>query len=949
MSETTQNITAKQRVGQYWQAAKSWVIHNLKTIFGICISTLKKIPSLATSLVRQPKQDFHTELKNSYEAMNGKGSMWFSGPGTLNFQEGESERRYVVRRFAANLVGAQAAMQIRRNVRPVREKLIREGKKPAIALGAALGLAATINFESTVVTVAAIVAVAVACLALVASFANFDYRHILPFLIRNVHENANETAAQALSETLIRASAKDAPADLQDYFRLPLVDVHGEPVSNRLVETDIQADFFEEEIKAAAFNLKARFFRSLMAWATGALAVAFVVGEAIAALFRGIAAYLTTPNAATGGDIGGLGSFVGGNWQGLLSDPAIQNGLSAVFSTGGWTETLLIAGAISGIAYFASTTWGIMWALEKTGGKTTLGRRPAILAALAEKSIDQTAQQSGVRAALMQEDRALEQQIALAKQDPTPFFELGRSTGFLRDRYDMFAPSEAGMPVGLTFNDLSTHLIVLGGTGAGKTSGTIRPLIRQWMDASQGGLLALDGKGQLPAEIEDPDYQLIDPATITINPIEGLSPDDVADTLLDLADDSDSSQADPYWANAAAKLVRSAAHAALALQEKDAGAYTLAQIYRLTATESGREKASEVITDKDLESFSGARRRGIEYLLLEFPKLPEKQRGSIEGIAGLWLSQITDNEKLETWAEAETGFAIEAVTEGARVGVLLPESRYGKAGALVAGLLKKRVYEAIKRRGDDWQNTPGQKPVLVVIDEIQELLTGDETSMLPVARSLGLYAAFATQNVDGIINKLGENAGYQLLGNLRSMVAYQVQTKKTIEYISERMGASYRPEIHSVDRYEDLNSRLHRVVNQIRVNGEGERYQWDAYGLKNLGKTIGQRVQNLGSNSLGMILNPEMRHRMMESFSEGQEVDGFAVMHNQARERAEAVENSGLITQSLAIKPNVTTEEVNELLSKPAAALVQVIRARVPRRDLVDTNPIYTMRQEEQA
>jgi hypothetical protein len=942
MSETTETITATQRASHYWQAAKSWVITTLKTIIGVCVSTLKKIPTLAKDLIHQPKQDFHSELKSAYESMNGKGSLWFSGPGTLNFQEGESERRYIVRRFAANLVGAQAAMQIRRNVRPVREKLIREGKKPAIALGAALGLAATINFDSTFVTVAAIIAIAIACLALVASFANFDYRHILPFLINNVHQNANEAAAQALSETLIRASAKDAPADLRDYYRLPLVDVHGEPVSNRLIETDIQADFFEEEIKAAAFNLKARFFRNLMAWATGALGVAYVAGEVIAGLVRGLMAYLATPATETA-------SSGEGGWMALLSNDAIQNAMGSAFTMGGWVETLLIAGAISGVAYFVSTAWGIMWAMEKTGGKTTLGRRPAILAALAEKSIDQIAQQSGVRAALMQEDRALEQQIALAKQDPTPFFELGRSTGFLRDRYDMFAPSEAGMPVGITFNDLSTHLIVLGGTGAGKTSGTIRPLIKQWLDASQGGLLVLDGKGQLPAEIEDPDYQLIDPATITINPIEGLSPDDVADTLLDLADDSDSSQADPYWANAAAKLVRSAAHAATALQEKGAGSYTLAQIYRLAATESGREKASEVITDKDLESFTGARRRGVEYLLLEFSKLPEKQRGSIEGIAGLWLSQITDNEKLEAWAEAETGFAIEAVTEGARVGVLLPESRYGKAGALVAGLLKKRVYEAIKRRGDDWQNTPGQKPVLVVIDEIQELLTGDETSMLPVARSLGLYAAFATQNVDGIINKLGENAGYQLLGNLRSMVAYQVQTKLTIEYISERMGASYRPEIHHVDRYEDLNSRLHRTVSQIRVNGEGERYQWDAYGLKNLGRTIGQRVQNLGGNSLGMIIDPQTRKRMMESFSEGQDTDWAAVEHNQARESAEAVENSGLLTQSLAIKPNVTTDEVNELLAKPAAALVQVIRARVPRRDLVDTNPIYTMRQEDQA
>jgi len=262
----------------------------------------------------------------------------------------------------------------------------------------------------------------------------------------------------------------------------------------------------------------------------------------------------------------------------------------------------------------------------------------------------------------------------------------------------------------------------------------------------------------------------------------------------------------------------------------------------------------------------------------------------------------------------------------------------------VAGLLKKRVYEAIKRRGDGWKKQDGQTPVLVVIDEIQELLTDDESAILPVARSLGLYAAFSTQNVDGILDKLGDNAGYQLLGNLRSLVAYQVQTEKTIDYISNRMGAAYKPVIQHVERFEDLTARLHKTVANLG-GSQDDRYKFDAYGLGATGKTIGGKVAALGRDGIGMLRDPARRARMMESTSDGQEVDWGAVRHNQTMESAQAVEQAGLLTQSLDVQPNVTPEEVNELLARPESALVQVIRARVPRRDLVQTTPIYDMQE----
>jgi len=91
------------------------------------------------------------------------------------------------------------------------------------------------------------------------------------------------------------------------------------------------------------------------------------------------------------------------------------------------------------------------------------------------------------------------------------------------------------MPFGLSVGDLSTHMLVLGQTGTGKTAAVIRPVVWQWQEAKAGGLLVLDGKGQLPKELAGlPGYQVISPESSNFNAIQNLQPDEVADTLFQL-------------------------------------------------------------------------------------------------------------------------------------------------------------------------------------------------------------------------------------------------------------------------------------------------------------------------------------------------------------------------------------------------------------------------------
>lgn len=70
-------------------------------------------------------------------------------------------------------------------------------------------------------------------------------------------------------------------------------------------------------------------------------------------------------------------------------------------------------------------------------------------------------------------DRALNEQIERAMSEKSSFINLGTATDLFAERRDPYSPAQAGMPFGLSVGDLSTHMLVLGQTGTGKTAAVI--------------------------------------------------------------------------------------------------------------------------------------------------------------------------------------------------------------------------------------------------------------------------------------------------------------------------------------------------------------------------------------------------------------------------------------------------------------------------------------------
>lgn len=532
--------------------------------------------------------------------------------------------------------------------------------------------------------------------------------------------------------------------------------------------------------------------------------------------------------------------------------------------------------------------------------------------------LDQAVRESGTellidkagRAHFQHMEEARIEQVQNAKTDGSPFIHLGTSTGLLAQRRDPLAPTEAGLPFGLSVSDLATHVGVLGASGTGKTSGVIRPLTKQWIEGNMGGLLVLDGKGALPLEFNGIEgYQLISPAHGPFNPITGMTPDALADVLPDVFDDG---KGDAFWRDSARLMLRMAA---ILVQVHPDLPYTLNQIQQFCLA-SHQERAdwldpisSEIDTNVRLLA-------AAHYWLLEYPEIPEKTAGSISNMVRTWLGNILLHEKLGPWVNTtDNQFMVEGVLLGQKIGLLLPESEYGVGGVAISAMCMRRVYDAVKKRGDNWKALDGHRPVLLAADEVQNLLTRADLETVPVARSLGLYLMFATQNVDGLYKRLERDGAVQMLGNLASIIALAPRTDDSNNYVAKRVGQAWKATTQSFhglpDAASDLglysNSGTDQVMQSVTLHRQSR------FGAPRLSYAIG-------------LWHRQWTPKAMNWF------DGMVIPDDpsQAPQRP---------MLQLDLSPLVTPEEIDTLLAVPGTALAIINRGRIQRRDVIRLYP----------
>lgn len=379
-----------------------------------------------------------------------------------------------------------------------------------------------------------------------------------------------------------------------------------------------------------------------------------------------------------------------------------------------------------------------------------------------------------------------------AAKDKTPFLRLGRATGFVHQQTtDPLAPDE-GKPMGLTIKDLSTHLLTLGATGTGKTSGVFRPLAHQIGQTKGLGILVMDGKGQLPEELWGSldGYELLTPETATIGLIEGLTPEDLVEAIVATMSGEFESK-EPIWKESAARLLWASAHVVKSISElkHDPNLWNLQNVSEIGNNKTRLETCLALLEEQDaIHPLDPVTEEARTYFKSEFKSFSLSFRGSILGHLNGWLAPLLSNSKLKPWCRAHEGVDITQVLKGKRMGLALPAYRYGVAGPAVAALLKLRLYRAAQLRGDGWEDQAGQTAVILLMDEAQEILTDTDIHMAPVARSLGISIVAGTQSVEQIYHRYGQWGGDSLLAQFRSILAFDCSPTSQ-QWIQNRCGA----------------------------------------------------------------------------------------------------------------------------------------------------------------
>ena len=532
------------------------------------------------------------------------------------------------------------------------------------------------------------------------------------------------------------------------------------------------------------------------------------------------------------------------------------------------------------------------------------------------------------------------QQATRAMRDTSPFIHLGTALGVLTEKMDAFAP-DPGLPFGLSVADLSTHLLVFGTNGTGKTSCVLRPGVQAWLEGKAGGLLLLDGKAVLPAEFTDlPGYTLLDPRNpaLVVPLLAGLDPQEAAGALA-AAQPQDTGEhgafftvqastlllntlvilealiktrerlaarpapqpLDEYYANwrwTIADAARLLSLMVAVTPEPPATVTPMAALLNWVATVALQTHWDEYAVKADSTSLW---QQAIAYATQEIVTMDPKTRGNIESTLRGWISPLMQHRLLIPWAAAESGVDITRVLVGERMGVLLPESTYRQAGTAASALIRARLYKAVRERGDLAQaqkRDPNQVRVLICIDEAQDLFTSLEENLLPLARSLGAVFVCATQNLDRLRARFpggGGSAATAMLDNFASIVSLRT-SPDTYDYLGKRAGEA-----------------LYKRTNK---------------------QTMGRAWLSEAAESLSTAtFDPS--HPLAAHAARLRGYVAFRDVTSSPFRRAEPVQ------VGWEKGPLVAAHEIHSRLATPFVGLAMVIRGGVPRRDFIQMRPQF--------
>ncbi|XVJ51442.1 MAG: type IV secretion system DNA-binding domain-containing protein [Vampirovibrio sp.] len=500
-------------------------------------------------------------------------------------------------------------------------------------------------------------------------------------------------------------------------------------------------------------------------------------------------------------------------------------------------------------------------------------------------------------------EAARQKQMQEAIKDETPLFKLGVSTGILAARNDDFAPS-AGLEMALSLRDLQQHLLVLGGTGSGKTSGIIRPLALQIAQQEAIGLIVMDGKGSLPHELADlPDMVVVEPTKHCLSLVSGLDPAAIASTISAILSQKGG---DRFWTDSARILLYNAAWLCKTLTSE--GYWSLDVIGKTACQSAFREAVIQKIEENAIGALPAPVLDALDFFSHEWQDMDDRVKSSIIGTLKSWLATIMQHPDLSVWAKAKEGDdTINPLDcmRGARIALHIPGFRYGAAGALVTSLIKARVFAELKNRADR-ELEELETPVVMIADEAQEITTDDDATMLAIGRSLQFSFIAASQTVEGIHEKLGSATASKWLSIFGNVITLPNRSGMSDQFVAERVGLTWKSLVSGT-----MGMAIRDAI----------------------------RADVMTSDRSAAALQSSLTYTDGDLFSQFKR-GTRGVMTTLAAALGQGTAQSPFSTQ-IGVLPTVFAGEMTTLLAEPNTALAVLTRARVPRRDVIRVQPVY--------
>jgi len=406
----------------------------------------------------------------------------------------------------------------------------------------------------------------------------------------------------------------------------------------------------------------------------------------------------------------------------------------------------------------------------------------------------------------------LNQSIATARSiearcawDLTTRVPIGTATGLLRAE-GVCAGMQTGTPLDLSLTDLCTSVLVVGGTGSGKTQLINAMIVQAAHSGDDASIVAIDPKGSskldiyniynsLPAEIQASyKFRVIGPEAweCRYNPIDPavMTPEAAAAILTDAIKAEGGSNGDDYWNTMVAEIAYATMHihdlAGLPRDFAALYATMTAPGEELLGIISAAEKRHEG-NDHALETI----KRAAEIIRVNLIEIPDKTKGNIISSISSWLGRFT---MPQMWNFRTSSISLSDLLDEKCLYIIdIPES-LGKPGKLLRYYLFRQIYDvALSRIPDKTKNQ--DRHIILFADEVQESTNQWSFRKSALSREGKLCIVAATQSRSQLLSVWGhKEATDTVTANFRSRVILGTDDLETREWAKKLISEGEMPE-----------------------------------------------------------------------------------------------------------------------------------------------------------